>query len=154
MAKGKETPSHEEGELGSEWKPRDDETLGGYIRRIRLMRGMNLPDVARVTATLPDKQRVSHPYLSQIELGQVFRPAPERLRSIAQVLGIPEGWLLEKAGFSPTGIAKAPRSERSPVVEQIALRSAALDASDQQFILQMIETMTRMRRGRGRSGKP
>ncbi len=153
MAKVKELPKDESAELGPEWKPRADETLGAYIRRVRLMRGMNLPEVARVTAQLPAAQRVSHPYLSQIELGQVFRPAPERLQSIAKVLAIPEAWLLEKAGFSASGVGPAPSIERSPIAERIAMRSATLDAADQQLILQMVETIVRMRRGGRRSGR-
>jgi transcriptional regulator with XRE-family HTH domain len=136
-----------------EWKPRGDEALGAYIRRIRLMRGLNLPDVARATATLPPTHRVSHPYLSQIELGQVFHPSRERLQSIANVLGIPEAWLLEKAGLSSGDAEQSTQVARSPLVDQIAMRAAQLQPADQKLFLQMIEAIVRMRRGESKGSR-
>ncbi len=153
MAKAKTPSGQEQEELGPEWKPQAEETLGQYIRRIRMMRGLNLPDVARVTSQLPESERVSHPYLSQIELGHVFQPARARLVSIARVLGIPEAWLLEKAGFSAGGVSQPPRVERSPMVEQIAMRAAQMTPADQKLFLQMMEAIVRMRRAEGKSGR-
>jgi transcriptional regulator with XRE-family HTH domain len=157
---GRKAPSRKHRErsevrtLGSETElqPRPDETLGQYIRRIRVMRGLNLPDVARVTSQLPKVERVSHPYLSQIELGHVFQPARARLPSIARVLGIPGAMLLEKAGYSAGGTGVPPRLERNPMVEQIAMRAAQLDPADQKLLLCMMEAVLRMRRGESKSG--
>ncbi len=153
MAKGRTPSGQEQEELGTEWRPQPDERLGQYIRRIRLMRGMNLPDVARITSQLQESERVSHPYLSQIELGHVFQPARARLQSIARVLGIPDAWLLEKAGFSAGGTGEPPRVERNPMVDQIALRAAQMGPADQKLFLQMMEAVVRMRRGESKSGK-
>ncbi len=153
MVKGKANPESEQEELGAEWKPRADETLGTYLKRIRLMRGHTLPDVARITAQLPPGQRVSHPYLSQIEHGQVFQPARERLASIAAVLAIPEVWVLEKAGYTSTGSEEAPRVERNPMIDMIAARAAELNPSNQKIILDVMETFIRNQSGGTRRGR-
>ncbi len=153
MARGKSITENSEEELGAEWKPRPDENLGAYIHRVRLMRGLTLPDVARVTSQLPSNQRVSHPYLSQIEHGQVFQPARERLQSIAGVLGIPANWLLEKAGFTANGVREPVSVQRSPTVEMIALRAAQLDPPHQKMILEMVEAVLRTTSGEPKKGR-
>lgn len=134
-----------------EFQPRAEESLGQYMRRLRLMRGMSLPDVARFTSHLPAERRVSHPYLSQIELGQVFRPAPERLRSIARVLQVPPEWLLEKAGIDEDGVVESSNQTASPLVEQIAFRAARLDPADQKMFLEMIDAIVKMKLGKGKN---
>lgn len=94
---------------------------------------------------------MSHPYLSQIELGQVFRPGPERLQSIAQVLQVPPEWLLEKAGLDEKGIVEPASQGASPVVQKIAFRAAQLEPADQKMLLEMIEAVVKMRLGRGKN---
>ncbi len=137
--------------LDSQLQPRTEESLGQYIRRLRLLRGMSLPDVARFTAHLAPERRVSHPYLSQIELGQVFRPAPERLQSIARVLQVPPEWLLEKAGMDEKGVVDISNQDASPLVEQIAFRAAQLEPADQKMFLEMIEAVVKMKLGKGKT---
>jgi transcriptional regulator with XRE-family HTH domain len=118
------------------------------------MRGLNLPDVARATAHLPSSQRVSHPYLSHIELGVVFRPEPERLQSIARVLGIPEAWILEKAGYNADGtISESAYVESSPSSQQIKTDIAQLDPADREWLLPMLEAIMRIRRAEGKAGE-
>lgn len=62
--------AHKQDTPDPEFQPRAEESLGQYIRRLRLLRGMSLPDVARFISHLPPERRVSHPYLSQDETGQ------------------------------------------------------------------------------------
>jgi hypothetical protein len=74
--------------------------------------------------------------------------------SIAQVLGVPPAWLLEKAGFA--GGTEPPAEDReapSPIVKQIALRAGQLDQTDQEAFLQMIDAVLRMRRKRREGGR-
>ncbi len=132
-------------ESGPEWRPRPEETLGAYLRRIRLMRGMDLGDVSDATPKIPESQHVSQPYLSQIELGRALHPSRERLITIARVLSLPEKWVLEKAGFSgETQVIEPPAL--SPLAQQISLRAAQLDPSDQEAFLRMIDAVLRLRR--------
>ena len=135
--------------LSTDLRPRDDESLGAYIRRIRLMRGMGLGEVADATPKVPESRHISYSYLSQIELGSALRPSRERLLSIAEALGIPPQWLLEKAGFTGgTEVASEDNSSPSPIVHQIALRAGKLDRTDQEAFLQMIDAVVRLRHTR------
>lgn len=111
---------------------------------------MSLSDVARFIANLPPERRVSHPYLSQIELGQVFRLAPERLQSIARVLQVPPAWLLEKAGMNEKGLVDVSNQDSSPLVEHIAFRAAQLEPTDQKMFLETIEAVVKMKLGKGK----
>lgn len=153
MPRGKRTAQNPEEFREQELRPHADETLGAYLRRVRMMRGLNLPDVARALAGLPPSQRISHPYLSQIELGQVFQPARDRLQSLASVLGIPPEWLYEKAGLPLMGGAERRVADRSPLAEQIATRATELEPSDQKMVLDMIEVVLRRRHGERKAGK-
>ncbi len=147
MVKTKRAPEDHDGALEEqESQPRTDESLGAYIRRIRQMRRLTLPDVARALAALPAGQRVSQPYLSQIELGQVYQPSRERLLSIANVLGIPEALLLEKAGLSSTGASEQARPERNPLVDQVTMRAAQMEPADLKLFLQMMDSVINMRK--------
>ncbi len=137
-----------------ELRARADESLGAYIRRIRLMRGMGLAEVADATPTVPESRHVSYSYLSQIELGRALSPSRERLVSIALVLGVPPAWLLEKAGFAGGTEPRAEdRGSPSPIVKEIALRAGQLDQTDQEAFLQMIDAVLRMRRRRRHGGR-
>lgn len=140
--------------LSTELQPRADESLGSYLRRIRLMRGMGLGKVADATPKVPESRHVSYSYLSQIELSRALRPSRERLISIAEVLGLPPQWVLEKAGFAGGGETVAEDSSSpSPIVQQIALRAGKLDRTDQEIFLQMIDAVARLRRTRRDSGR-
>lgn len=133
----------------TELEPLADETLGHYIRHVRQARGLNLPDVARALAHLPPYARVSHPYLSQIELGQVHQPSRDRLISLAGVLSIRTEWLLAKAGYCTPSDQAAPTS--SPFVRQIMLRVEQLSPADQKLLLSLLDAIVRQRRAEARN---
>ena len=134
-----------------QWRPRAEESLGTYIRRVRMMRGLNLPDVARALANEPPSQRVSHPYLSQIELGQVFQPSRDRLQSLANVLQIKPEWLFEKAHLPLHGAENT--NQNNPMVDQIATRAAQMEPTDQKMLLDMIDVIVKRRQGERKGGK-
>ena len=132
----------------AELRPQAHESLGEYVRRLRLMQGLSLPDVARAMTNLPPSQRISHPYLSQIEHEQVHQPSRDRLSSLASVFNIPPEWLYEKAGLptdSPRGVSAR---QTSPLVEQLATRAALIEPADQQMMLDMVEAIIRRRQCR------
>ena len=140
--------------LNTELRPREDESLGAYIRRIRLLRGMGLGAVADATPKVPESRHISYSYLSQIEVGRALNPSRERLLSIAEALGVPPEWLLEKAGFKAgTGITPADVESPNPIVQQITLRAGKLDRTDQEAFLQMIDAVVRLRHARREAGR-
>jgi len=154
--KTKKQPKTTKGEdsLDIELRPREDESLGAYIRRMRLIRGMGLGAVADATPKIPESRHVSYSYLSQIELGRALNPSRERLLSIAEALGVPPQWILEKAGFSGgSEVTPEDGASPSPIVQQIALRAGKLDRTDQEAFLQMIDAVVRLRRTRKNSGR-
>lgn len=124
--------------------PREDEALGPYLRRVRISRGLNLPDVARALVQLPKEMRVSHPYLSQIELGQVAQPSRDRLVSLANLYQIPSEWLLRKASY--TLILDEPTTSTSGIVHQIMKRVQELSPADQKLVLTMLDALVKQRR--------
>ena len=134
-----------------ELRPRTGEKLGEYIRRIRLTRGLNLPQVARASAEEPPSQRISHPYLSQIELGQVFQPSRDRLQTLAKILQIQPEWLFEKANLPLHGAERD--MQQNPMVERIATRAAEMEPTDQQMVLDMIDVILKRRKGERRGDK-
>lgn len=145
MAREKMDSKHSKNKEEEQFRPRPDEKLGEYIRRVRLMRGLNLPQVARASADEPPSQRISHPYLSQIELGQVFQPSRDRLQTLAKILQIKPEWLFEKANLPLHG-AENP-AQQNPMVGQIAMRAAEMEPTDQQMVLEMIDVILKRRKG-------
>lgn len=131
-------------DIEPELQPREDESLGAYIRRVRIARRLNLPDVARALVQLPEHARISHPYLSQIELGQVARPGRDRLISLANLLQIPSDWVLLKAGYD-TGSGET-TSTTSPLVEQIIHLVEELSPADQKLLHTMLDAIVKQRR--------
>ncbi len=131
-------------------QPHEDETLGSYLRRVRIARGLNLPDVARALIGLPKEMRVSHPYLSQVELGQVAQPSRDRLVSLANLYHIPSDWLLRKAGY--TLILEEPTSSTSGIVHQIMKRVEELAPADQKLFLTLLDAVAKQRRDEKHNG--
>ncbi len=119
-------------------KPFLDETLGQYLRRLRLIRGINLSDVSAKTAQVPDGASVSISYLSHLELGLQQSPSREVLLSLAKVLEVPPGPLLELAGYSSRGL-EPPEDALDPEARELALRAAQLDPAERR----MLDTMIR-----------
>lgn len=152
MARGKNAEKQGVSQSDEELRPRPDEKLGTYIRRVRLMRGLSLPDVARALADRPSSQRLSHPYLSQIETGQVHQPSRDRLSSLATVLAIPPEWLYEKADL-PLEAGMRPAATHGGIADYIATRATELEPQDQTMILKMIETVLNLRKGERKGRK-
>jgi transcriptional regulator with XRE-family HTH domain len=130
-------------DIETELQPRADEALGPYIRRVRKARGLSLPDVSRALMSLPKEMRISHPYLSQIETGQVAQPSRDRLVSLASLLRIPGEWLLVKAGYTIT--PAEPAKGASGLVQQIMLRVEELSVADQKLFLTMLDAVVKQR---------
>ncbi len=72
--------------------------IGAALRRIRLLRGLTLKDVA-------ERARVSMPYLSEIERGRK-EPSSEILESVCRVLDLTLERLLVEARAESTGSAR------------------------------------------------
>lgn len=130
-------------DIETELQPRADEALGPYIRRVRKARGLSLPDVSRALMPVPKEMRISHPYLSQIETGQVAQPSRDRLVSLANLLRIPSEWLLGKAAYTIT--ADEPPIGPSGLVRQIMLRVEELSVADQKLFLMMLDAVVKQR---------
>lgn len=151
MAHGKTDSKQSHNKEADPFCPRPEERLGEYIRRVRLMRGLNLPQVARASADEAPSQRISHPYLSQIELGQVFQPSRDRLQTLAKILQIQPEWLFEKANLPLHGADTA--TQQNPMVDRIATRAAEMEPTDQQMVLEMIDLILKRRKGERRGDK-
>lgn len=124
--------------LKRELHPDLAETLGQYIRRLRLMRGMKLSDLSRATAGFGIQ--VSQIHLTHIELGVVVDPAVEELTKLAKVLDIPPQWLVESSQMSKSSIKYALQSD-----PQNDARQVALDSNEQKMILAMTEAILHRR---------
>lgn len=124
--------------LKRELHPDLAETLGQYIRRLRLMRGMKLSDLSRATAHFGTQ--VSQIHLSHIELDVVANPAIEELTSLAKVLDIPPQWLIEPSQMSESPITHAAQND-----PQDNARQVALDSNEQKMILAMTEAILHRR---------
>ena len=133
-----------------ELKPYPDEPLGQYLRRLRLIRHINLSDVSVKTSQAPDSVPVSVSYLSQLELGRAQNPSREILNSLAKVLEVPTGPLLELAGYSSHGAATG-EDEADPQSRQLALRLARLDPVERNLLDTMIQGLLEHHR---KAGKP
>ena len=147
MAKKDSTPSTKTSQ--AELRPFPDEALGEYLRRLRLIRGLDLGDVSVRTPTVPESQHVSQSYLSQLELGRAQNPSRERLVSLARVMDVPERWILKKAGFS-SGNAAETSDGLDPQSRRFALRAAQLNPEERSLLDSMIEGILQARRGRKR----
>jgi transcriptional regulator with XRE-family HTH domain len=67
-------------------------TLGQLLRDLRLAKGFSLREVERRTG-------ISNPYLSQLENGQIQKPAPHVLHKLAELYGVEYQYLMQKAGY-------------------------------------------------------
>ena len=133
----------------AELRPYPDESLGEYLRRLRLIRNLNLGAVCAQTPQVPESEHVSQSYLSQLELGRALKPSRERLASLARVLDVPEGWILEKAGFSGGNAADA-ADGLDAQSRKIALRAAQLNPEERTLLDSMIQGILHARRSRKR----
>ena len=68
--------------------------LGRYLASLRTAKGLTLRQVEEATG-----KKVSNAYLSQLEHGQITKPSPNILFSLAEVYDAPYEKLMEKAGY-------------------------------------------------------
>lgn len=68
------------------------QTLGEYLRNVRITRRMTLREVQ-------DASEVSNAYLSQLENEKITKPSPHILHKLASVYNVPYETLMEKAGY-------------------------------------------------------
>lgn len=75
------------------------ESLGRYLKSVRLGSKMTLRDVEEATG-----KEVSNAYLSQLESGKITKPSVHVLYALSTSLGVPYETLMERAGYIvPTG---------------------------------------------------
>jgi len=70
------------------------DTLGRYLKSVRLGKKLTLRDVEEATS-----KEVSNGYLSQLESGKITKPSPHVLYALSTSLGVPYETLMERAGY-------------------------------------------------------
>ena len=70
------------------------ESLGRYLKSVRLGSKMTLRDVEEATG-----KEVSNAYLSQLESGKISKPSVHVLYALSTSLGVPYETLMERAGY-------------------------------------------------------
>ena len=80
------------------------ESLGAFIRRIRIEKRLSCKDVEKRSARFG--KRISGSYINRIENQDKLNPTPDRLVALAKGLGIPPQELLARAaGLVSSNIA-------------------------------------------------
>ena len=81
----------------------DRESLGAFVRRIRTEKNMSCMDVSKRSARKPQR-RISGSYINRIENEPKLRPTADRLKALADGLGVPAEELFALAiGYAPEG---------------------------------------------------
>ena len=80
----------------SSGEPAKDQSLGEFLRTIRLSMPMTLREAE-------DTSGVSNAYLSQLEHGKILKPSPHFLHKLAVAYGVSYEALMEKAGYVDKG---------------------------------------------------
>lgn len=115
------------------------QTLGQYLRNLRLARRLTLREVEDVSG-------VSNPYLSQLETDKIAKPSPHVLHKLAPVYGASYETLMEKAGYlrrSALGMSSAAtRAGRLP-----AFSKDELTAEEEEALLEYLAFL-RSRKGK------
>jgi transcriptional regulator with XRE-family HTH domain len=68
------------------------ETLAEFVKRVRLSKGLTLPDVERQSGG-----QITNGYVSRIENGQSLNPSVDKLKALAKGLRIKESELFDVA---------------------------------------------------------
>jgi len=134
-----------------QWAPKSDETLGQYLRRLRTEKArMILNEVDLSTRGFPPQMRVSSPYLSQLECGKVEYPSGDRLRVLADIYGVPQRWILEKAGFRYVEDDATLMTRLAPDQEdyRIALQVAQLMPKAKKALLRIVAELKKLDQSR------
>jgi transcriptional regulator with XRE-family HTH domain len=81
----------------------DRESLGQFIRRIRTEKNLSCMDVSKRSAR-KGQRRISGSYINRIENDPKLRPTADRLKALADGLGVPtEQVFARMIGFAPEG---------------------------------------------------
>jgi len=81
----------------------DRESLGQFVRRIRTEKNLSCMDVSKRSARKPQR-RISGSYINRIENNPKLCPTANRLKALADGLGVPAEELFARAiGFAPEG---------------------------------------------------
>jgi transcriptional regulator with XRE-family HTH domain len=79
------------------------ESLGEFVRRIRTEKNLSCMDVSKRSARKPQR-RISGSYINRIENNPKLCPTANRLKALADGLGVPAEELFARAiGFAPDG---------------------------------------------------
>ena len=125
-----------------ELRPIGGETLGVFLRRVRVERGMKLPELAEALKQFPADEQISQPYLSQIELGRAKQPSRLKLQRVAEVLRIAPNDLVSLAGLEVEQSEKA----IDALTQQITLRVAEMSSNEKHLVLRLIDAVREERR--------
>lgn len=75
-------------------KEEDRDSLGPYLKSLRLGLGLTLREVEDAT-----EKEISNAYLSQLENGKISQPSPHILYTLANVYGASYEGLMQRAGY-------------------------------------------------------
>jgi len=79
------------------------ESLGQFVRRIRIEKNLSCADVSKRSAR-KGPRRISGSYVNRIENYPNLRPTADRLKALADGLGVPAEELFARViGFAPEG---------------------------------------------------
>lgn len=98
-------------------------TIGATIRELRLAKNLKQEQLAAAASEfLPRGETLAQGVLSQIEIGKIARPDPDKLRAIARALGVSYNDLLLRGWGDPV--------EARPASGQLSLDLAAAPAHE------------------------
>jgi transcriptional regulator with XRE-family HTH domain len=109
-------------------QPIRTDTLGDYLRVVRLGLEMTLREVEKAT----DKE-VSNAYLSQLETGKIENPSPHILHTLAQVYDVSYENLMQRAGYIVP--ARTSRAAGAKHGKAATLAIENLDADEERELL-------------------
>ena len=80
----------------------DRESLGDFVRRIRIEKNLSCADVSKRSARFG--KEISGAYVNRIENNPTLTPSADRLTALAKGLGVPaEEVFARVAGYTPVG---------------------------------------------------
>ena len=118
----------------SSGEPAKDQSLGEFLRTIRLSMPMTLREAE-------DASGVSNAYLSQLEHGKILKPSPHFLHKLAVAYGVSHEALMEKAGY----VDKGPTARLTGRLAMFANKK--LTAEEEQELLKFLGYIRSQKKG-------
>lgn len=112
-------------------QPARTDTLGDYLKAMRLGLEMTLRDVEKAT----DKE-VSNAYLSQLENGKIENPSPHVLYTLAQIYKVSYKNLMQRAGYIVPARASRAAGAKHGSAATFAIEN--LDADEERELLKYL----------------